>query len=156
MATERGIEICAPVHDAVLAANAEADTKLFQLTIPERRKHGAQVRRRCFEHGAEIGDRGADRVRPAVLVGGTAGGEIGFGQHEFDVLFSGEVGPTCASLWVWATNYHIDADNAYKIANSGGRARQSEENVFNVQKNGGFGLEHAFCANDWACWPRAS
>ena len=75
---------------------------------------------------------------------------IPFGQHEFDVLFSGEVGPACASLWVWATNYRIDADNAYKIANSGGRARQSEENVFNVQKNGGFGLEHAFCANDWA------
>ena len=75
---------------------------------------------------------------------------IPFGQHEFDVLFSGEVGPACASLWVWTTNFRIDTDNAYEIANRGGRSREGEENVFNVQKNGSFGLEHAFCANDWA------
>jgi hypothetical protein len=30
----------------------------------------------------------------------------------------------------------------------GGHARHGIEDAFNVQKNGGFGLEHAFCAND--------
>lgn len=73
---------------------------------------------------------------------------IPFGRHEFAVLFSGEVGPACASLWVWCTNFEIDARNAYALANGGGRARQNIENVFNVQKNGGFGLEHAFCADN--------
>jgi hypothetical protein len=35
----------------------------------------------------------------------------------------------------------------YAIANQGGHARNGIENVFNVEKNGGFGLEHAFYAN---------
>ena len=35
----------------------------------------------------------------------------------------------------------------YAIANQGGHARNGIENVFNVEKTGGFGLEHAFCAN---------
>jgi len=75
---------------------------------------------------------------------------IPFGQHELSVLFSGEVGPACASLWVWATNFGIDRENAYGIANHGGRQRQVVENCFNVQKKGGFGLEHAFCADSTA------
>lgn len=45
------------------------------------------------------------------------------------MLFSGEVGPACASLWVWCTNFEIDARNAYALANGGGRARQNIENV---------------------------
>jgi hypothetical protein len=38
----------------------------------------------------------------------------------------------------------------YAVANQGGRSRNGIENVFNVEKNGGFGLEHAFCANTTA------
>jgi len=72
---------------------------------------------------------------------------IPFAEHEFSVLFSGEIGPACASLWVWVTNVEIDRKNAYALANHGGRKRQGVEDSFNVQKNGGFGLEHAFCAN---------
>lgn len=72
---------------------------------------------------------------------------VPFGEHEFSVFFSGEVGPACASLWAWATNFGIDRDNAYALANHGGRKRQGIEDSFNVQKNGGFGLEHAFCAD---------
>ena len=75
---------------------------------------------------------------------------IPFGEHEFSVLYSGEVGPACACLWVWVTNFGIDRENAYALANHGGRKRQAVENAFNVQKNGGFGLEHAFCANNKA------
>ena len=73
--------------------------------------------------------------------------QVPFGQHEFQVLFSGEISPTSATLWVWVTNFMLTDQNVYAIANHGGRARQGIENVFNVEKNGGFGLEHAFCAN---------
>ena len=67
--------------------------------------------------------------------------------HEFSVLFSGEISPVDATLWCWVTNLNLHREKVYAIANQGGRARNGIENVFNVEKNGGFGLEHAFCAN---------
>jgi hypothetical protein len=73
--------------------------------------------------------------------------QVPFGKHAFQVLFSGEISPTKATLWVWVTNFTLSRENVYAIANQGGRARQGIESVFNVEKNGGFGLEHAFCAN---------
>lgn len=76
--------------------------------------------------------------------------QVPFGRHQFQVLFSGEISPTQATLWVWVTNFPLDRDNVYAIANPGGRSRQNIETVFNVEKNGGFGLEHAFCADGTA------
>jgi len=76
--------------------------------------------------------------------------QVPFGQHELQVLFSGEISPAAATLWVWVTNLRLSDRRVYAIANQGGRARTGIENVFNVQKNGGFGLEHAFCANTTA------
>lgn len=73
--------------------------------------------------------------------------QVPFGKRVFDVLFSGEIALHYATLWVWVTNFTLSRENVYAIANQGGRARQGIENVFNVEKNGGFGLEHAFCAN---------
>jgi hypothetical protein len=73
--------------------------------------------------------------------------QVPFGRHQFQVLFSGEIGPKEASLWVWVTNFTLSRENVHAIANQGGHAREGIENVFNVEKNGGFGLEHAFCAN---------
>jgi hypothetical protein len=75
---------------------------------------------------------------------------VPFGRHLFQVLFSGEISPKTATLWVWVTNFLLTHQNVHAIANQGGRARQGIENVFNVEKNGGFGLEHAFCANTTA------
>jgi len=68
-------------------------------------------------------------------------------RYEFSVLFSGEISPVDATLWCWVTNLNLQRETVYAIANQGGRARNGIENVFNVEKNGGFGLEHAFCAN---------
>jgi hypothetical protein len=76
--------------------------------------------------------------------------QVPFGEHEFAVLFSGEISPLAATLWCWVTNFALTPEHVYAIANQGGRARQGIENVFNVEKNGGFGLEHAFCANTTA------
>jgi hypothetical protein len=76
--------------------------------------------------------------------------QVPFGKHEFQVLFCGEVSPATATLWVWVTNFTLTHRNVLPIANRGGRSRQGIENVFNVEKNGGFGLEHAFCADSTA------
>jgi hypothetical protein len=75
---------------------------------------------------------------------------IPFGNYEFPVLFAGDISPKAATLWVWVTNLRLDSDRVAAVANEGGRARQGIETVFNVEKNGGFGLEHAFCADDTA------
>src|SRR3990172_4489875 len=43
------------------------------------------------------------------------------------------------------TNYKITARNVIALANEGGRTRWKVENEgFNVQKNGGYALEHAY------------
>jgi hypothetical protein len=72
---------------------------------------------------------------------------IPFGSRLFDVLFCGEIAPSAATLWVWVTNFSLNPGQVLTLANQGGRARHAIEDVFNVEKNGGFGLEHAFCAN---------
>ncbi|GLI33266.1 hypothetical protein [Desulforhabdus amnigena] len=52
----------------------------------------------------------------------------------------------------WVTNFKISQASAIEIANDGGRSRWIIENEgFNVQKNGGFELEHVYSNNDVAC-----
>jgi len=76
--------------------------------------------------------------------------DIEFGDHKLNVLLAGEISPRAATLWAWVTNFALSNTTAAAIANQGGRARQGVETFFNVEKNGGFGLEHAFCANQIA------
>ena len=76
--------------------------------------------------------------------------DVEFGNRKLNVLFAGEISPEAATLWAWVTNFHLTTDSAAAVANQGGRARQGIETLFNVEKNGGFGLEHAFCANQTA------
>ena len=76
--------------------------------------------------------------------------DIEFGNHKLNVLLTGEISPRAATLWAWVTNFALSNTTAAAIANQGGRARQGVETFFNVEKNGGFGLEHAFCANQIA------
>jgi hypothetical protein len=48
----------------------------------------------------------------------------------------------------WVTNCKVSATNVIALANDGGRMRWKVENEgFNVQKNGGYGLEHAYTKN---------
>jgi hypothetical protein len=45
----------------------------------------------------------------------------------------------------WLTNFRVQATQVQALANHGGRIRWKIENEgFNVQKNGGFGMEHAY------------
>jgi hypothetical protein len=73
--------------------------------------------------------------------------DVDFDGRPLHVLFAGEISPRAATLWVWVSNFAISRATAPVIANQAGRKRQGAETLFNVQKNGGFGLEHAFCAN---------
>jgi hypothetical protein len=48
-------------------------------------------------------------------------------------------------FFAWLTNFTLRAENVPALANRGGRCRWKIENEgFNIQKNGGFNLEHAY------------
>lgn len=57
-------------------------------------------------------------------------------------------GTSTVTTFKWVTNLRVTAANVVELARNGGRIRWKVENEgFNVQKNGGFGLEHAFSNN---------
>ncbi len=52
------------------------------------------------------------------------------------------------SKWKWITNCRVTDRNVIALANDAGRNRWKIENEgFNTQKNGGYGLEHAYTAD---------
>jgi hypothetical protein len=59
-----------------------------------------------------------------------------------------EKGVMKTTKFKWVTRLPISAKTVAHIANHGGRVRWKVENEgFNVQKNGGYGLEHAYTSN---------
>lgn len=52
--------------------------------------------------------------------------------------------------FVWLTNFQVTPESVGALANRGGRCRWKIENEgFNIQKNGGFNLEHAYSTSQW-------
>ncbi len=48
--------------------------------------------------------------------------------------------------YLWLTNLSVNQDNVFYLINQGGRLRWKTENEgFNMQKNGGYNLEHTYC-----------
>ena len=71
--------------------------------------------------------------------------------HTLDVLQCRETKPQNedTTTFRWVTNFHVEGHNAAHLANNGARLRWKTENeVFNVQKNNGFALEHAYANNE--------
>jgi hypothetical protein len=68
------------------------------------------------------------------------------GRHQqFHAFQCREIDGDKEQFFAWLTNFSIRADNVATLANRGGRCRWKIENEgFNIQKNGGFNLEHAY------------
>jgi hypothetical protein len=65
--------------------------------------------------------------------------------HRFNALQCEERKGERDGFFAWLTNFTIRPDNVATLANRGGRCRWKIENEgFNIQKNGGFNLEHAY------------
>jgi hypothetical protein len=72
-----------------------------------------------------------------------------YGSHQVSVLECQETSATGeVKRFVWMTNISIDAKNCRAIGNEGGRQRWRIEEGFNIQKNGGYGLEHAYSEDE--------
>lgn len=78
-------------------------------------------------------------------------------QHALSVLQCLETKPDKegqmkTTRFQWVTNFKISLAKVVEIATNGGRSRWRIENEgFNVQKNGGFELEHVYSNNETAC-----
>jgi hypothetical protein len=71
-------------------------------------------------------------------------------EHRLDAIeYVAQRDGEVVSTWAWLTNYHVTAKRVTALANQGGRIRSKIENEgFNVQKNGGYRLEHAYSYNE--------
>jgi hypothetical protein len=77
---------------------------------------------------------------------------IDFSGHSVNVLECREQAPGKESRrFVWATDLPVDEANAAELGNHGGRLRWKIENEgFNVQKNNGYAMEHAYSEHEHA------
>jgi hypothetical protein len=70
-------------------------------------------------------------------------------QHRVNAFQCREETATKTALFAWLTNWSITSDTVVALANLGGRCRWKIENEgFNIQKNGGFNLEHAYSTGE--------
>jgi hypothetical protein len=66
-------------------------------------------------------------------------------RHLLHALTCEETGPNGTQFFAWVTNLRLYAKNVCAVANQGGRVRWKIENQgFNLQKNSGLNLEHAY------------
>jgi hypothetical protein len=69
--------------------------------------------------------------------------------HRFNAFQCLECGRQGRRMFAWLTNFEIDTGRVETLANRGARCRWKIENEgFNIQKNGGFNLEHAYSTGD--------
>jgi len=72
-------------------------------------------------------------------------------EHDINVIECIETKKNKSTKFKWVTNFNVSDKNIVTIANRGGRIRWKIENEgFNVQKNGGTKLEHAYSNNEYA------
>ena len=66
-------------------------------------------------------------------------------RHRFQALECREGHVPALRRFAWLTNFRVTDQNVATLVNRGGRCRWKIENEgFNIQKNGGFNLEHAY------------
>lgn len=77
---------------------------------------------------------------------------VTFSGHAVNVLECRETRPDQKpTRFVWATDLPVDESNHVTLATDGGRQRWKIENQgFNIQKNNGYELEHAYSENERA------
>lgn len=74
--------------------------------------------------------------------------DVAFGDRRLRVVLQGEVDGTKEYFCAWVTNWLIHSPERAAGIAAAGRWRSRIEESYNVQKNGGFGLEHAFRETD--------
>ena len=69
-------------------------------------------------------------------------------SHTFNAILCKETSPAETHTFAWITDLKVNQDSVVAIASQGGRQRHKIENQgFNIQKNSGLNLEHAYSFN---------
>ena len=73
--------------------------------------------------------------------------EVILGEIQTNIILMGEITKESATLYAYMTNFsNFTPERIIEVA-SAGRQRHRIEDIFNIQKNHGIGLEHVFCAD---------
>lgn len=75
-------------------------------------------------------------------------GGVEFGARRLGAVLQGEADGTRLYFCAWVTNFPVHSGERARGVAAAGRSRSRIEESYNVQKNGGFGLEHAFRETD--------
>jgi hypothetical protein len=71
-------------------------------------------------------------------------------QQQFNAFQCQERDGDEKGFFAWLTNFSLRPDTVATLGNQGARCRWKIENQgFNIQKNGGFNLEHAYSTGSW-------
>ena len=72
-------------------------------------------------------------------------------KHRLSVFECRETTPEKEQYFAWVTSFHVECASVITLANQGGRLRWKIENEgFNIQKNHGYALEHAYSKHEYA------
>lgn len=75
--------------------------------------------------------------------------ELPYQGHALNILQQIEWKDKIKRNFVWITNFKVNPLTVKKLADQGGRLRWKIENEgFNIQKNGGYNLEHHYCEDN--------
>jgi hypothetical protein len=74
--------------------------------------------------------------------------DINFQNRSLNAFECQEIQMDTKTLFVFLTNFNVDKDNVQSLSYFGRCRWKIENEGFNVQKNGGYGLEHAFSLNN--------
>ena len=69
-------------------------------------------------------------------------------EHTVNAILCVETTPEKRSFFAWVTNFTVTPQNVPDLAQKGGRDRWKIENDLNMQKNGGYNLEHVYGSSE--------
>ncbi len=138
-ANERVLDLCARYNWRCLITFKRG-------SLPETYQEYQVLKKRCLDQVAEFNHKGEHQVCRWVT-------DLNYkfkDRHYINILecLATDKKTKKKTRYLWLTNRGVNQNNIFYLVNQGGRLRWKTENEgFNMQKNGGYNLEHAYSYN---------
>ena len=127
-----------PVFDICRKNNWRFITTFKKGSMPEIYREFSTLRRMLKDQREKESKRGIERTFAWV-------NDLPYKGHSLNVFQEVETSKKGRMNFVWLTNFKVNQFTVKTLAHKGGRLRWKIENEgFNIQKNGGYDLEHAY------------
>jgi hypothetical protein len=133
-----GLYACAPVFDICRKNRWRFIITFKKGSMPEVYQEFSTLRRLLKDQREVDTKRNLQRTYAWV-------NDLPYKGHALNVFQEMESSKKERTNFVWLTNFNVTSQRVKKLAQKGGRLRWKIENEgFNIQKNGGYNLEHAY------------